>query len=107
MVGRLDEAESRLSAFGIEYISQHIEQQKDLFTSEITWPPAKRLAELSCMGFSDAMILNAAQCSRFPCIISTDFDIGYAALAGAESIDGIMNDSVAEQYRHYHFESLD
>ncbi len=107
LVGRLDEAESRLSAFGIEYISQHIEQQKDLFTSEITWPPAKRLAELSCMGFSDAMILNAAQCSRFPCIISTDFDIGYAALASAESKDVIMPDSVAEQYRHYHFESLD
>jgi hypothetical protein len=103
---RLDVVEENLNQFSIEYISQYIEKQKDLFNAEITWPPAKRLAEQSCMGFSDAMILNAAQCSRFPCIISTDFDIGYAALASPESKDVIMPDSVAEQYRHYHFEGL-
>ncbi|OFZ20358.1 MAG: hypothetical protein A2Z20_12620 [Bdellovibrionales bacterium RBG_16_40_8] len=106
LTGRLDEIENQLNEFGVEYISQHIEQQKDLFNAEITWPPAKRLAEQSCMGFSDAMILNAAQCSRFPCIISIDFDIGYAALASAEAKDVVMPDSVAEQYRHYHFEQV-
>jgi hypothetical protein len=41
---RLDEIEDHLSQFGVEYISQHIEQQKDLFASVITWPPGKRFA---------------------------------------------------------------
>lgn len=100
---RLDEIEDQLSGFGVEYISQHIEQQRDLFASEITWPPAKRIAEQSCVGFSDAMILNAAQCSRFSCIVSADFDIGYAALASPEAKDVVMPNSVADQYRNYHF----
>jgi hypothetical protein len=103
---RLDIVEENLEKFCVEYISQHIEQQKDLFNEEITWPPARRLAEQSCMGFSDAMILNAAQCSRFPCIVSTDFDIGYAALASPTAKDVIMPDSVADQYRHFHFDGL-
>lgn len=102
--GRLDEAEAALSRNGIQYISQHEPNQKDLFLKKIDWPDAKRIAELTCLGLSDAMILNAFQCSRFPFIVSADFDLGYAALASKEMRDVIMPDSVAKKYRDLHFD---
>jgi hypothetical protein len=100
---RLDEVERELQFLDVEYISQHDPSQKDLFSSEIDWPEAKRISEKSCLSLSDSMILNAFQCSRFPFIISADFDIGYAVLASKELKDVVMPDSVAKKYRDYHF----
>lgn len=102
--GLLDEFEENLAAYGIEYISQHEPAQKELFHKRIDWPEAKQIAEATCLGLSDAMIINAFQCSRFPFIVSSDFDIGYAVLASKELKDVVMPDSVAKKYRDYHFE---
>ena len=104
LADRLDEFEGHLSAYGVEYISQHESAQRDLFQKKIDWPEAKRIAETTCLGLSDAMIINAFQCSRFPFIVSSDFDIGYAVLASKELKDVVMPDSVAKKYRDYHFE---
>ena len=82
---------------------QHHPLQKELFHSKIDWPDAKRIAETTCLGLSDAMIVNAFQCSRFPFIVSSDFDIGYAVLASKDLKDVVMPDSVARKYRDYHF----
>ena len=101
---RLDEFEDHLAAYGIEYISQHEPTQKDLFQKKIEWPDAKRIAESTCLGLSDAMTINAFQCSRFPFVVSSDFDLGYAVLASKELKDVVMPDSVARKYRDYHFE---
>lgn len=100
---RLDEVESELKSLGIEYISQHEQTQKSLFSKYIDWPEAKRISEATCLGLSDAMILNAFQCSRFPFVVSADFDIGYAVLASENTKDVVMPDDVAEKYKHYHF----
>lgn len=100
---RLDNVESIIHDIGVEYISQHDPNQKNLFASEIDWPNAKRISEKSCLSLSDSMILNAFQCSRFPFIVSADFDIGYAVLASKEPKDVVMPDSVAKKYRDYHF----
>jgi hypothetical protein len=102
--GKLDESEHRLEPNGIRYISQHDPSQKDYFHSTIDWPAAKRISENTCLGLADAMILNAFQCSRFPFIVSVDFDIGYAVLASKDLKDAVMPDSVAKKYRDYHFE---
>lgn len=105
VLGRqLDAAEHNLKSLGVEYISQHEASQKALFRTKIDWPDAKRIAEATCLGLSDAMILNAFQCSRFPFIVSTDFDIGYAVLASKDMKDVVMPDSVVKKYRDYHFE---
>jgi hypothetical protein len=101
---QLDHAEANLDALGIEYISQHEPTQKALFSKKIDWPDAKRLAEKTCVGLADSMILNAFQCSRFPFMVSADFDIGYAVLASRDLKDVVMPDSVAKKYRDYHFE---
>jgi hypothetical protein len=102
--GQLDAVESSLEDLGIKYISQHESEQRDLFSKKIDWPDAKRIAEETCLGLADAMILNAFQCSRFPFVISADFDIGYAVLASSELKDVVMPDSVAKKYRDYHFD---
>ena len=104
LADRLDEFEGNLAAYCIEYISQHEPAQRELFHRKIDWPDAKRIAEITCLGLSDAMIINAFQCSRFPFVVSSDFDIGYAVLASKELKDVVMPDSVAKKYRDYHFE---
>lgn len=104
LAGKLDEAESALNRSGIQYISQHEAAQRDFFMKKIDWPDAKRIAETTCVGLADAMILNAFQCSRFPFMVSADFDIGYAVLAAKEMKDVVMPDSVAKKYRDYHFD---
>jgi hypothetical protein len=101
---KLDRAEENLVDLGVEYISQHEPSQKELFHKKIDWPDAKRFSEATCLGLSDAMIINAFQCSRFPFIVSSDFDIGYAVLASRELKDVVMPDSVAKKYRSFHFE---
>jgi len=102
---KLDEVEQEMQNFGVEYISQHDSSQEALFSKRIDWPDAKRIAEKTCLGISDAMILNAFQCSRFPFVVSADFDIGYAVLASNTLKDVVMPDSVAKKYRAYHFDS--
>lgn len=102
--GELDRAEEDLNIRGINYFSQHEPLQKDYFHTKIEWPEAKRLAEVTCLGLSDAMIINAFQCSRFPFMVSRDFDIGYAVLSSKELKDVVVPDSVAKKYRNYHFD---
>ncbi|MEW6058440.1 MAG: hypothetical protein AB1540_17705 [Bdellovibrionota bacterium] len=104
---KLDEVEKKINIRGVEYISQHESSQADLFCKKIDWPEAKRISEKTCLGLSDAMILNAFQCSRFPFIVSSDFDIGYAVLASKGMKDVVMPDSVARKYRDYHFNESD
>jgi hypothetical protein len=104
LADQLEVAETALSDYGVEYISQHELSQKDFFQKKIDWPDARKIAEHTCLGLSDAMILNAFQCSHFPFIVSSDFDIGYAVLASKELKDVVMPDSVAKKYRDYHFD---
>ena len=104
---RLDESEAALTDFGIGYISQHEPLQEELFSEKIDWPNAKRISEQTCVGLADSMILNAFSCSRFPFLISADFDIGYAALASRDLRDIVMPDKVAKKYREFHFDDIE
>ena len=96
--------EDALNEFGVEYISQHVPAQESLFHKRIEWSDAKRISETTCLSLSDAMILNAFQCSRFHFMVSSDFDIGYAIMASNDLKDVVMPDSVAKKYRDFHFE---
>ena len=107
LANRLQEIEQLLLEYDVTYLSQHEEEQAGLFRAPIEWRSAQKISERTCLGLSDAMILNAFHCSRFPFIISSDFDIGYAVLASSELKDVIVPDSVAKKYRDYHFEPQD
>ena len=78
--------------------------RKVFFNKKIEWVDAKRISETTCLSLSDSMILNAFQSSRFPFMVSSDFDIGYAVLASKDLKDVVMPYSVAKKYRDFHFE---
>ncbi len=99
--GKMMEVERLLAERGVEYISQHV--QADLFTKKIDWPDAVAIMERTGLSASDAMILNAVQCSRCSFLFSADFDVGYATLSDKSMKDVVMPDSVAKDYRHFHF----
>ncbi len=104
MRGWLEATETRLTEYGVTYISQHDEAQKPLFHKRIDWPEARSISESSGLGLSDSMILNALRCSRFAFAVSTDFDLGYAVLADINGTkDVVMPDSKAAEYKGYHF----
>jgi predicted nucleic acid-binding protein len=96
--------ERRITDHGVNYISQHDDSQKMLFSKRIDWPDARSISEVSGLGLSDSMILNALNCSRFSFAVSADFDLGYAVLADrAGKKDVVMPDSKAAEYRGFHF----
>ena len=103
---RLNLTEAALHDFGVEYISQHESTQMAFFNERIEWSNAKKISEATCLSLSDSMILNAFQCSHFPFIVSSDFDIGYAVLSSKDLKDVVMPDSVAKKYRDFHFNKL-
>ena len=100
----MNEVEKELSEFGIQYITPNIPNWRSLFSKSIDWSGAKAISELTCMGLSDSMILNSFSCSNFPFIVSSDFDMGYAALASKEVKDVIVPDRVAKRYKEFHFD---
>ncbi len=102
---KVAEIEQLLSERGVEYISQSEPSQKDLFAKRIDWPDAVAIVEKTGLAVSDAMILNAVQCSRTSFMFSADFDVGYATLSDGALKDVVMPDSIAREYRHFHFTS--
>ncbi|MEI8347221.1 MAG: hypothetical protein WCG27_07125 [Pseudomonadota bacterium] len=70
---RMAEVEKELSDLGVTYISQNEITDKDIFHTKIDWAGAFRISEKTGPSFSDAMILNAFQCSHCPFIVSMDF----------------------------------
>ena len=56
----------------------------------MNWSDACEIAEATCIGVSDAMILNTLQCSRFSFMVSLDLDIWDAVRASKELKDVVM-----------------
>ncbi|MBI4403837.1 MAG: hypothetical protein HY537_06740 [Deltaproteobacteria bacterium] len=101
--GKIGEVERLLAVRGVEYLSQHDPICQPLFMRKVDWPDAAAMIEHTGLSVSDAMILNAFQCSRCSFLFSADFDIGYAALSDPAMKDVIMPDAIAREYRHFHF----
>lgn len=101
--GRVGEIEGLMEDRGIEYLSPHDPAKADVFVKAIDWADVAPLVEKSGVSVSDAMILNALQCSRCAFVFSSDFDLGYASLADPSLKDVVMPDQIASEYRHYHF----
>lgn len=100
----LKKAEEFLTQFDVKYITPNEKPPANYFSTPVEWSEAVKISGTTCLGLSDAMILNALRCSRFSFMVSLDFDLGYAALASKEMKDVVMPDEIASQYRHYHFD---
>lgn len=67
----------------INYIDmQDVETQK-LFHDKVSWDKMCKISEISCLGSSDSMILNALNCSTLDFLVSADFDLAYAVMVGS------------------------
>lgn len=104
--GYVGEIEEQLHERGIVYLSPNDPGQESLFTKQLEWPIAASLVEKTGFSVSDAMILNALNCSVCQFAISMDFDFGFAVLADAGSKDVLMPEGLEREYRHYHFDRM-
>lgn len=83
-VGKLTSEWHHLSeSLNINYIDLQVPEIQSLFHDRMTWGKMCRISESSCLSSSDAMILNALNCSRIDFLVSADFDIAYAAMVGS------------------------
>ncbi len=86
-----------LQKLNVEYLSSYKDEQKHLFSQEIKWENAIGICATTCVGFSDAMILNALQASKFQFAISLDSDIAYAVLSDPSLKDVVMPDDLISE----------
>ena len=70
-------------SININYIDMQDPEVQTLFQDRMTWDKMCRISEISCLGSSDSMIINALNCSRLDFLVSADFDIAYAAMVGS------------------------
>jgi hypothetical protein len=102
---QLLEIEQRLEDRGITYLSPNDPTQASYFTaSPLRWPDAIGLVCHTGISMTDAMILNCLRSSVCQLVVSTDFDLGFAALADPTfSRAVVMPDDMCREFRHYHF----
>ncbi len=94
---KLYEEYENLKELNIKYLSSYKDEQKHLFSQKILWESAIEISTTTCIGFSDAMILNALQASKFQFSISLDSDIAYAVLSDPSLKDVVMPDDLISE----------
>ena len=63
----------------IHYLSTRAEDRSTEINKELKWNDMYEIMETSGLSVNDAMILNIFQCSNIPYLLTTDFDLVYAA----------------------------
>jgi hypothetical protein len=97
--------EQALEDRGITYLSPNDPAQATYFTtSPLKWSDAIGIACHTGVSMTDAMILNCLRFSLCQFVVSTDFDLGFAALADINlNKDVLMPDEMYREFRYYHF----
>lgn len=85
-----------LDKLRINYLSMYNDDQKELFSKKITWEEAISICSDVGAGFSDAMILNALQCTNLLFLISLDSDLAYSVMGNPVTKDVIMPDELVD-----------
>lgn len=83
-----------LEELNVSYLSMYKDDQKETFTKKITWNDAIEICSDIGVGFSDAMILNALQCTTLPFAVSLDSDLAYSVMANPTLKDVVMPDEL-------------
>jgi predicted nucleic acid-binding protein len=93
--GKLFSAWEKISeATDLHYVDMRSDDAKELFRKDLHWDSMYRLAEESALGSSDAMILNLFDCSVFPILVTSDFDLAYGVLQSTEDKVVFVPDSL-------------
>lgn len=82
---------------GLRYIGVREAEDSKLFRKKLEWENLYRLSAKTCMASQDAMLLNLFDCSIFPILISTDYDLAYGNLAETNDKLVLVPDSLHER----------
>lgn len=93
--GKLRSAWTEISdELGLNYVDMRASDAKELFRKELNWNSMTDFAEETALGSHDAMILNLFDCSVFPYLVTSDFDIAYGVMQGAAGKTVLVPDSL-------------
>lgn len=67
----------------LNYLEMRSGESDKFFHTPLEWEKMYSIAEDTCLGSSDSMILNVLNSSIFPFIISADYDMAYGVLQNA------------------------
>lgn len=74
-------------SLGINYVELRAEESKQFLETDLNWKNMFTLAEETCLGSNDAMILNVLNSSAFPFVVSADYDLAYGVMkTGSKAI---------------------
>ena len=81
----------------INYLDTRGEMASSLLTKKLEWEKMYAISETTGLSSSDSMIVNVLQSSKFPFIVSADFDIAYSVVADSTDKTALIPDNLHYQ----------
>jgi len=96
--GKLLEAWNLLvEGMSLNYLDTRSESVAAYMSHSLSWEHMYSISENTALSSSDSMILNTLCSSKFPFVVSADFDLAYAMLADSSDKTVLLPDNL-----HYH-----
>ena len=70
-----------VEGLSLNYLDMRGENISDLIPEKLAWNKMYLISENTAPSSSDSMLVNVLHCSKFPFIVSANFDIAYSLLA--------------------------
>jgi predicted nucleic acid-binding protein len=92
------------AALSLNYVDMRADKTSAYFRKQLRWEDMYRLSEASALGSSDAMILNLLDCSVFPFVVTSDFDLAYGTILNTDQKVAMVPDSLYRRHiKHLRF----
>lgn len=82
----------------LNYIDMRSNESGKYFESPLDWKNMYAISEATCLGSSDAMLVNVLTSSVFPFIVSADFDMAYGILQSSTNKDILVPDALYKRH---------
>ena len=93
--GKLFESWNALSEeLNLNYLDLRGEELSPYMNEKVQWHKMYSISEQTCLSSNDSMLLNVLNCSKFPFIVSADFDIAYSVLASSNDKATLIPDNL-------------
>ena len=93
--GKLFESWNALSEeLNLNYLDLRGEELSPYMNEKVQWHKLYSISEQICLSSNDSMLVNVLNCSKFPFIVSADFDIAYSVLASSNDKATLIPDNL-------------
>lgn len=76
------------------YLDLRGEEFSPCMNEKVQWHKMYSISEQTCLSSNDSMLVNVLNCSKFPFIVSADFDIAYSVLASNNEKTALVPDNL-------------